>query len=181
MGKTAGGAVWLDPDKTSPYDFYQYWRNVDDADVMNFLRKMTFLPLEQIDEMAQWEGSQLNEAKEILATELTTLVHGQDEAEKAKKAAKSLFAGGASSDDVPTTEMDADRFEGEGMGLVSLLKEIGLVSSNSEGFRTIEQGGLTVNDEKITDKKLSVTADLFKDGALLIRKGKKKFHKVVIR
>ena len=181
MGKTGKGAVWLDPDKTSPYDFYQYWRNVDDKDVVRFLRMLTFIPLEEIDKMDSWEGSQLNTAKELLARELTTLVHGEEEAQKAESAAKSLFMGGGDSENVPSTEIPAADFEGEGKGLVTLLKEIGLVSSNSDGFRTIEQGGITLNGEKVTDKKLSVTSDLFNDGELLIRKGKKKFHKVIAK
>ncbi len=181
MGKTGKGAVWLDPDKTSPYDFYQYWRNVDDKDVVRFLRMLTFIPLEEIDKMDSWEGSQLNTAKELLARELTTLVHGEEEAQKAESAAKSLFMGSGDSENVPSTEMPAADFEGEGKGLVTLLKEIGLVSSNSDGFRTIEQGGITLNGEKVTDKKLSVTSDLFNDGELLIRKGKKKFYKVIAK
>ncbi len=181
MGKTGKGAVWLDPEKTTPYEFYQYWRNVDDADVIKCIKLLTFIPLEEIAEMESWEGSRLNEAKEILATELTTLVHGKDEAEKAKEAAKALFAGGGDMENVPTTEMDKSRFEGEGMGLVALIHEIGLVPSNSEGFRTIEQGGLLVNNVKITDKKQRVTPDMFEDGALLIKKGKKKFHRVVVK
>ena len=181
MGKTAGGAVWLDPDKTSPYDFYQYWRNVDDADVVRFLRMLTFLPLEEIAEMEQWEGSQLNTAKELLARELTTLVHGEEEAVKAEKAAKSLFMGGAASEDMPTTEYAAADFEGEGKGLASIMTDTGLASSNSDAFRIIEQGGVTVNDEKITDKKAMITADMFTDGSILIRRGKKKYHKVVIK
>ena len=181
MGKTGKGAVWLDPEKTSPYEFYQYWRNVDDADVIKSIKLLTFIPLEEIARMETWEGSKLNEAKEILATELTTLVHGAEEAEKAKDASKALFAGGGHMENVPTTEMEKSRFEGEGMGLVSLIREIGLVPSNSEGFRTIEQGGLLVNDEKITDKKQQVTLDMFKDDALLIKKGKKKFHRVVVK
>ena len=181
MGKTANGAVWLDPEKTSPYEFYQYWRNVDDADVVRFMKMLTFRSLEEISEMEKWEGSQLNTAKEMLAHDLTSLVHGQEEADKAQAAAKALFAGGADLTDVPTTEMDKAAFEGEGMGLVSLIKELGLVSSNGDGFRTIEQGGLTVNDVKIEDKKTVVTLDMFKDGALLIRKGKKKFHRVTLK
>ena len=181
MGKTANGAVWLDPEKTSPYDFYQYWRNVDDADVVRFMKMLTFRSLEEIAEMESWEGSQLNTAKEMLAHDLTTLVHGQEEADKARDAAKALFEGGADLSSVPTTEMERASFEGEGMGLVSLIKELGLVSSNADGFRTIEQGGLTVNDVKIEDKKTQVTLDLFKDDALLIRKGKKKYHRVVLK
>ena len=181
MGKTANGAVWLDAEKTSPYDFYQYWRNVDDADVVRFMKMLTFRSLDEIAEMEKWEGSQLNTAKEMLAYDLTEMVHGKEEAEKAQAAAKALFAGGADLANVPTTEMEKSAFEGEGMGLVSLIKDLGLVSSNGDGFRTIEQGGLTVNDVKIEDKKTQVTVDMFKDGALLIKKGKKKFHRVVLK
>ncbi len=181
MGKTANGAVWLDAEKTSPYDFYQYWRNVDDADVVRFMKMLTFRSLDEIAEMEKWEGSQLNTAKEMLAYDLTEMVHGKEEAEKAQAAAKALFAGGADLANVPTTEMEKSAFEGEGMGLVSLIKDLGLVSSNGDGFRTIEQGGLTVNDVKIEDKKTQVTLDMFKDGALLIKKGKKKFHRVVLK
>ena len=181
MGKTANGAVWLDAEKTSPYDFYQYWRNVDDADVVRFMKMLTFRSLDEIAEMEKWEGSQLNTAKEMLAYDLTEMVHGKEEAEKAQAAAKALFAGGADIANVPTTEMEKSAFEGEGMGLVSLIKDLGLVSSNGDGFRTIEQGGLTVNDVKIEDKKTQVTLDMFKDGALLIKKGKKKFHRVVLK
>ena len=181
MGKTANGAVWLDAEKTSPYDFYQYWRNVDDADVVRFMKMLTFRSLDEIAEMEKWEGSQLNTAKEMLAYDLTEMVHGKEEAEKAQAAAKALFAGGADIANVPTTEMEKSAFEGEGMGLVSLIKDLGLVSSNGDGFRTIEQGGLTVNDEKIEDKKTQVTLDMFKDGALHIKKGKKKFHRVVLK
>ena len=181
MGKTGKGAVWLDPEKTSPYEFYQYWRNVDDADVIKCMKLLTFLPLEQIAEMENWEGSKLNDAKEILAMELTTLVHGEEEAEKAKEASKALFSGAGGMENVPTTEMEKSRFEGDGVGLVSLIKELGLVPSNSEGFRTIEQGGLLVNNEKITDKKQQITLDMFEDDALLIKKGKKKFHRVVVK
>ncbi len=181
MGKTANGAVWLDPEKTSPYEFYQYWRNVSDVDVPRFMRMLTFRSLEEIAEIEKWEGSDINKGKEMLAHDLTSLVHGKEEADKAQKAAKSLFAGGAASEDVPSTEYPAADFDGEGKGLVSLIKEVGLVSSNSEGFRAIEQGGLTVNDEKITDKKQMVTADMFKDGEILIRKGKKKYHKIIMK
>ena len=181
MGKTSGGAVWLDPDKTSPYDFYQYWRNVDDADVVRFLRMLTFLPLEEIAVMEKWEGSQLNTAKELLARELTTLVHGEEEADKAEKAAKSLFMGGAASENMPTTEYAAADFEGDGKGLASIMTDTGLASSNSDAFRIISQGGVTVNDEKITDKKAVITTEMFKDGSILIRRGKKKYHKIVIK
>lgn len=182
MGKTSGGAVWLDPDKTSPYDFYQYWRNVDDADVVRFLRMLTFLPLEEIAEMEKWEGSQLNTAKSLLAKELTTLVHGEEEADKAEKAAKALFMGGGeASEDMPTTEYAAEDFEGDGKGLASIMTDTGLASSNSDAFRIIEQGGVTVNDVKISDKKAMITSDMFKEGSILIRRGKKKYHKVIIK
>ena len=181
MGKTANGAVWLDANKTSPYEFYQYWRNVADADVVRFMKMLTFRSLDEIAEIEKWEGAQLNEAKEMLAFDLTSMVHGEEEAEKAQKAAKALFEGGVDMSTVPTTEFDKAAFEGEGMGLVALIKEIGLVPSNSEGFRTIEQGGLIVNEEKITDKKQMVTLDMFQDGALLIKRGKKNFHRVVIK
>ena len=145
------------------------------------MKMLTFRSLDEIAEMEKWEGSQLNTAKEMLAYDLTEMVHGKEEAEKAQAAAKALFAGGADIANVPTTEMEKSAFEGEGMGLVSLIKDLGLVSSNGDGFRTIEQGGLTVNDEKIEDKKTQVTLDMFKDGALLIKKGKKKFHRVVLK
>ncbi|MCR4600731.1 MAG: tyrosine--tRNA ligase [Clostridia bacterium] len=181
MGKTVGGAVWLDPEKTSPYDFYQYWRNIDDADVNKCLRMLTFIPLDEIKEIEKWDDSRINEKKELLAHELTELVHGKEEADKAQEAARALFTGGGDLSNMPTTEMEASRFEGEGMGLVALIHELGLVSSNSDGFRTIEQGGLLVNDEKITDKKQNVTLDMFKDDALLIKKGKKKFHRVLLK
>ncbi len=181
MGKTASGAVWLDADKTSPYEFYQYWRNVADADVIRFMRMLTFRSLDEIAEMEKWEGSQLNEAKDMLAFDLTSLVHGEEEAVKARSAARALFSGGADMENVPSTEMPRSGFEGEGMGLVSLIKQVGLVSSNGEGFRTIEQGGLTVNDVKITDRKQRVTVGMFKDDALLIKKGKKTYHRVIIK
>ncbi len=178
MGKTQAGALWLDPNKTSPYDFYQYWRNVEDADVNMCLRMLTFLPMEEVNRLSALEGSEINKAKEILAFEITKLVHGEEEATKAQEAARALFSGGGSMDNVPKTVMDSAKFEGEGMGVVSLMKEVGLVPSNGEGFRTIEQGGLTINDEKITDKKMMVTLDTFKDGKLLMKKGKKTYHMV---
>ena len=180
MGKTAAGAVWLDPNKTSPYDFYQYWRNVDDADVLKCLRMLTFLPMDEVKRLSSLEGAEINKAKEILAYEVTKLVHGEEEAKKALEGARAAFGGGDSAN-IPTTEMVASDFAGEGKGLVSLIKELGLVSSNGEGFRTIEQGGLSLNGEKVTNPKLYVTEELFKEGELLIQKGKKKFHKVVIK
>ena len=177
MGKTQSGAVWLDPNKTSPYEFYQYWRNVADADVLKFIRMLTFLPLEEIDAMDKWEGSQLNRAKEILAFELTKLVHGEEEAKKADEAAKALFAGGGKSANVPTTvfpraELDA------GKDILSLLVETKLSASRSEARRLVQQGGVTVNDVKVTAiDRVFTTADL-DDGVLLIKKGKKGYHQI---
>ncbi len=180
MGKTAGNAVWLDPNKTSPYDFYQYWRNVEDADVLKCIRMLTFLPLEQIDEMAKWEGSQLNRAKEILAYELTKMVHGEEEAKKAEASAKALFAGSGSSENMPTTELsDADMTDGA-IDLMSLLVKTGLCTTKSDARRNIQQGGVTVNDEKVTDIGKSFSADELKAGVVL-KRGKKNFNKVVLQ
>lgn len=178
MGKTQAGALWLDPAKTSPYEFYQYWRNVEDADVNTCLRMLTFLPMDEVNRLSSLEGAEINKAKEILAFEITKLVHSEEEATKAQEAARALFAGGGNMADVPKTQFEASKFEGEGMGIVTLIKEIGLVPSNGEGFRTIEQGGLSIDDVKVTDKKLMVTKDLFKEGKILIKKGKKTFHMV---
>ena len=177
MGKTANGAVWLDPNKTSPYDFYQYWRNVGDNDVLKCLRMLTFLPLEQIDEMDKWEGAQLNRAKEILAFELTSLVHGEEEAKKAEEAAKALFVGGGDMSNVPTTTLtEADLTDGA-IGVLDLMLKCGLVPSKKEARRLVDQGGVAVNDEKVTDvSKTFTAADLSGDG-LMIKKGKKKYHK----
>ena len=178
MGKTQSGAVWLDPNKTSPFEFYQYWRNVADADVLKCLRMLTFLPLEQIDEMDKWEGSQLNTAKEILAYELTKLVHGDEEAEKAQVAAKSIFVHGTKSADMPTTTYPKAELE-EGKDLITLLVDTKLAKNRSEGRRLIQQGGVTVNDEKITDfARVFTTADFDEEGALVIKKGKKGFHQI---
>ena len=175
MGKTQSGAVWLDPDKTSPYDFYQYWRNVSDADVLKCLRMLTFLPLEQIDEMDSWEGSRLNEAKEILAYQLTELVHGEDEAKKAEAGAKALFAGGAAdSADMPTTELSDEDFTDGTIDLISLLIKAELVKTRSEGRRAIQQGGVSVNNEKVTDPNAMIAIE----GEVIVKKGKKVFHKV---
>ena len=180
MGKTAGNAVWLDPNKTSPYDFYQYWRNVEDADVLKCIRMLTFLPLEQIDEMAKWEGSQLNRAKEILAFELTRMVHGEEEAKKAKASAKALFAGGGASENMPTTELsDADLIDGA-IDLMSLLVKTGLCTTKSDARRNIQQGGVTVNDEKVTDIGKSFSDEELKAG-LILKRGKKNFNKVVLK
>ena len=179
MGKTQSGAVWLDPEKTSPYDFYQYWRNVGDADVLKCLRMLTFLPLEQIDEMAQWEGSQLNRAKEILAYELTALVHGDEEAKKAEASAKALF-GGSGGGDMPTTEIaEADLTDG-GMDIMTALVRTGLCASKSEARRNIQQGGVSANDERITDIAKSFAADELKNG-VVIRRGKKNYNKIILK
>ncbi len=178
MGKTASGAVWLDPNKTTPFDFYQYWRNVGDQDVLKCIRMLTFLPLEEINAMDTWEGAQLNTAKEILAYELTKLVHGEEEATKAQAMARSLFTGGA--DNAPTVELcEADLVEGA-IDILSVLVKAELVPSRSEARRAVEQGGVTVNDEKITNLRHSFTADDLKDG-ILVRRGKKNFKKVVIK
>ena len=178
MGKTAKGALWLSPEKTSPYEFFQYWRNVGDADVNKCLRMLTFLPMEEVERLSSLEGAEINKAKEILAYEVTKLVHGEEEAKKALDGARAAFSGGGNMANIPTTVMPAADFEGEGMGVVNLIRTLGLVPSNGEGFRTIEQGGLSVGGKKVEDKKLMVTVDMFEDGKLLIQKGKKKFHMV---
>ena len=178
MGKTAKGALWLNPEKTSPYEFFQYWRNVADADVNKCLRMLTFLPMEEVDRLSALEGAEINKAKEILAYEVTKLVHGEEEARKALDGARAAFAGGGDMANIPTVQMERARFEGEGQGIVNLIKELGLVPSNSEGFRTIEQGGLSINGSKVTDKKMNITLDNFEDGKLLIQKGKKKFQMI---
>lgn len=181
MGKTQSGAVWLNPKKTSPYDFYQYWRNVADADVLKCLRMLTFLPLEQIDEMDKWEGSQLNKAKEILAYELTALVHGEEEAKKADTAAKSLFAGGAKGGSVPTTEITKDEL-GEGLQIIEVLEKCKLIPSRGEGRRLVQQGGVRVNEEKVTDIGTVITAEMCdEDGIIMIQKGKKTFHQLKVK
>ncbi len=179
MGKTAGNAVWLDPNKTSPYEFYQYWRNVGDGDVLKCIRMLTFLPLEQIDEMAHWEGSQLNRAKEILAYELTSLVHGEEEARKAEASAKALFAGGGSNENMPTTEITESELSDGAMDIMTVLVRSGLCASKSEARRNIQQGGVTVNDEKITDISKSFGADELKKG-IIVRRGKKNYSKVIL-
>ena len=177
MGKTQKGAVWLDPNKTSPFEFYQYWRNVADADVLKCLRMLTFLPLEQIDEMDKWEGSQLNKAKEILAFELTELVHGKEEAEKAQQAAKALFGGGAMGGSVPTTEISKADF-GDGLQIIELLEKCGLIPSRGEGRRLVQQGGVKVKEEKVPSIDFVVTPDMFENDVIMIQKGKKVFHQV---
>ncbi len=178
MGKTASGAVWLDPNKTSPFDFYQYWRNVEDADVLKCIRMLTFLPLEQIDEMDKWEGAQLNTAKEILGYEVTKLVHGEEEAEKAQAAAKALFGGAGDSANMPTTVLTEADFENGSIGLMTLMVKAGLCASNGEARRLIQQGGVMVNDVK-AEVSASYAPEAFAEG-LIIRKGKKVFHKVTM-
>jgi len=178
MGKTQKGALWLRAERTSPYEFFQYWRNVEDADVNKCLRMLTFLPMEEVNRLSALEGAEINKAKEILAFEVTKLVHGEEEAQKALEGAKAAFGGGGNTDNMPTTQMERTKFAGEGIGVVTLIKELGLVPSNGEGFRTIEQGGLTVGGNKVTDKKLTVTVDMFEDNKLIIQKGKKTFHVV---
>ncbi len=180
MGKTAKGAVWLDPNKTTPYEFYQYWRNVDDADVMKCIRMLTFLPLEQIDEMGTWKDAKINEAKEILAFELTKLVHGEEEAQKAQAAAKALFMGGAGDEEhMPTTEITADQLTDGQIGILSLMVACKLASSNKEARTLVTQGGVLVNDEKVPAPTFMVTEAMLKEG-VKIRKGKKVFHKAVL-
>ena len=179
MGKTQKGAVWLDPNKTSPFEFYQYWRNVADADVMKCIRMLTFLPLEEIDAMSDWEGSQLNKAKEILAYELTKLVHGEEEAEKAQAAAKALFSTGDAAN-MPTAEMTADDFRDGTIDIISILHKSGLVPSRSEGRRAVEQGGVSVDGEKVTDFTKAYTADEIGEG-IVVKRGKKNFRKVVVK
>ena len=181
MGKTAGNAVWLDPEKTSPFDFYQYWRNVEDADVKKCLRMLTFLPLEQIDEMDRWEGAELNKAKEILAFELTKMVHGEEEAQKAQQAARALFGGGANTDNMPTTQLSTQDFTDGQIAVLDLLLKTGLAPSKGEGRRLVQQGGVTVADQKVTDVAQSFGPADFQDGQLIIRKGKKVFHKVTLQ
>ena len=176
MGKTAGNAVWLDADKTSPYEFYQYWRNVDDADVMKCVRMLTFLPLEQIDEMDKWEGAQLNQAKELLAYELTKLVHGEDEAEKARSAAKALFSTGGDKASMPTTELTEADFSGGTIGALSLLVKCGLAASNGEARRLIQQGGVAVDEGKLTDANAIFNKETFAGDGIIIKKGKTIFH-----
>ena len=180
MGKTQKGAVWLDPNKTSPFEFYQYWRNVADADVLKCLRMLTFLPLEQIDEMDKWEGSQLNQAKEILAYELTNLVHGEEEAKKAQESARALFSTGVAAD-MPTTELTDEDFADGSIDVISVLCKSGLTASRSEGRRAIEQGGVTVGNDKITDVKAVLAKDAFAGDGVVIKRGKKNFRKVILK
>ena len=179
MGKTAGNAVWLEANKTSPYDFYQYWRNVEDADVLKCIRMLTFLPLEEIDAMSDWKDAQLNTAKEILAYELTKLVHGEEEAEKAKAAARALFVGGGDDANMPTTEITADKLTDGKIGILNLMVACGLAPSNKQARQLVEQGGVLVNDEKVPSAQFAVTEEMLKEG-VRIRKGKKVFHKAVL-
>ncbi|MBQ3497180.1 MAG: tyrosine--tRNA ligase, partial [Oscillospiraceae bacterium] len=181
MGKTASGAVWLDPNKTSPFDFYQSWRNVGDDDVLKCIRMLTFLPLEQIDEMDKWEGAQLNRAKEILAYELTALVHGEEEAKKAEDAAKALFGGGGDKSTMPTTELSAEDFADGAVNILNLLVRTALCPSKGEARRLVQQGGVLVNDEKVTSIDACYEKALFEGEGLIIKKGKKVFHRAVIR
>ena len=181
MGKTQSGAVWLDPNKTSPFDFYQYWRNVDDADVIKCMRLLTFLPLEEIDEMAKWEGSELNKAKEILAYQLTELVHGEEEAKKAQEGARALFSGAYTSH-MPTTELSEEDFDEEGkIDLITLLVKAELVPSRSEGRRAIQQGGVSIDGEKLTDIYHTVEKDAFAGDGIVLKRGKKKFKKICVK
>ncbi len=180
MGKTQSGAVWLSAEKTSPYDFYQYWRNVDDGDVIKCLKMLTFLPLEEIDELAKLEGSEINKAKEILAHELTELVHGKEEADKAQEAARAIFANKTNTDNMPSTTLtEADFADGE-IGILDLMKKCGLIPSNGEGRRLIQQGGVSVDDEKVTDVYAKVVKSDFEKGYVVIKKGKKVYHKTIL-
>ncbi|WP_455495702.1 tyrosine--tRNA ligase [Gemmiger sp.] len=179
MGKTAGNAVWLDPNKTSPFEFYQYWRNVGDADVLKCIRMLTFLPLEQIDEMDHWEGEQLNKAKEILAYELTKMVHGEEEAEKAQATARGLFSGAADHENMPSTKLDAELVKDGAVGLLAAMVAAGLCGSNREARQLVQQGGVLVDGEKVTDPKAVLTVDALNKG-VVIKKGKKVYHKVTL-
>ena len=179
MGKTASGAVWLDPNKTTPYDFYQYWRNVEDADVLKCIRMLTFLPMEQIDAMADWKDAQLNTAKDILAFELTKLVHGEEEAQKAQASAKALFMGGGDDANMPTTEITADKLVDGKIGILNLMVACGLAPSNKQARQLVEQGGVFVNDEKVPTAQFAVTEEMLREG-VKIRKGKKVFHKALL-
>ena len=181
MGKTQSGAVWLDPEKTSPFDFFQYWRNVADADVLKFIRMLTFLPLEEIDAMESWEGAQLNQAKEILAYELTKLVHGEEEAAKAREASHALFAGGGDSAHMPTVELSAADFADGDLDILALLVKTELAPSRSDARRAVEQGGVSVADAKVTDIKTTYSADSFGADGLVVKRGKKKFVKVLVK
>jgi len=181
MGKTQKGAVWLDPNKTSPFEFYQYWRNVADADVLKCIRMLTFLPVEEIDKMNDWEGSQLNEAKDILAYELTKLVHGDEEADKARSASKQLFGGGGNLADMPSVELSAEDMQDGAIDILSLLVKGGLCASRNEARRAVEQGGVAAADEKVTDIKTSFTSEQLSGDGIVVRRGKKTYKKVVLK
>ncbi len=181
MGKTAGNAVWLDPEKTSPFDFFQYWRNVGDADVVKCLKMLTFLPLEEIEKMESWESSDLNRAKEILAFELTKMVHGEEEAEKAREGARALFGGGADTNNMPTTELASEALTDGKIAILDLLLACGLVPSKGEGRRLIQQGGISLDDVKVTDPMKTVGTEDFSKGQVIVKKGKKVFHKVILQ
>ena len=181
MGKTAGNAVWLDPNKTSPFDFYQYWRNIDDADVLKCIKLLTFLPLDEIEKMESWAGSQLNRAKEILAFELTQMVHGTEEAEKAQASARALFGGGANAENMPTTEITTADLTDGAINILDLMLKVGLIPSKGEGRRLVQQGGVSVDDAKVSDISKAFTAADFEKGHVIIKKGKKVFHKVVLK
>ena len=180
MGKTAGNAVWLDPNKTSPYEFYQYWRNVGDADVLKCIRMLTFLPLDQIEEMSKWEGGQLNRAKEILAYELTEMVHGEEEAKRAEASAKALFSGAGESESMPTTELSETDLSDGKIDILSLLVKSGLCTTKSDARRNVQQGGVTVGDEKITDIAASFDAEALRRG-IVVRRGKKNYNKIILK
>ncbi len=181
MGKTAGNAVWLDANKTSPYEFFQYWRNVDDADVIKCMKMLTFVPLEEIEEFEKLEGSQLNAVKERLGFELTKMIHGEQEAKKALDTARSLFAGGANTSDMPSSDITADDLNDGPIGILDLMLKCGLIPSKGEGRRLVQQGGVSLNDQKVIDPAKTVTADDFNDGYVVIKKGKKVFHKVNLK
>ncbi len=179
MGKTENGAVWLDPQKTTPYEFFQYWRNVDDADVINCLKLLTFIPIEEIEAMENWQGNELNKAKEILAYDLTKMVHSQEEADKALAAARALFSGGTDNSNMPTTQLPSELFQEGTIGILDLLIAAGLAPSKAEGRRLVQQGGISVNEQKVSDPMARISADLFDKGEVIVKKGKKVFHKVI--
>ena len=180
MGKTAKGAVWLDPEKTSPFEFYQYWRNVADDDVLKCIRMLTFLPLEEIDKMDNWEGAQLNQAKEILAYELTKLVHGEEEAQKAQESAKALFSSGNAAD-MPTVELMAEDMTDGTIGILTLLAKSGMVPSNSEARRAVQQGGVSIDGEKVSDIHAVISSSQLSGDGLVLKKGKKNFRKMILK
>jgi len=181
MGKTVSGAVWLNPEKTTPFEFYQYWRNVADNDVLKCIRLLTFLPLEEIDAMDSWEGSQLNKAKEILAFELTKMVHGEEEAKKSEETAKLLFAGGGDAENMPTAELTSEDFTDGFIDIVSILHKSDLVTSRSEGRRAVEQGGVTVDGEKVSDFTATFAQSQFESDGIVVKRGKKNFKKVIVK